>query len=143
MQFEEAERLHQRVVRITEVQGLAGPLASSLERLHGAAISPCGEMDSVQVWFLLGGRWLEPRTLCLSETAGAGKSLDHRLREMAGELEPAGSPNLEHLAILVRWYGSSWRDGEWLGFDSLDRIPYRKLVNAVGRVAGRTLKAHR
>ena len=45
------------------------------------------------------------------------------------------SPDPEHLSILVRWHGSSWRDGEWLAFDSLDRIPYRKLVNAIGRIA--------
>jgi hypothetical protein len=47
------------------------------------------------------------------------------------------SPDLEHLAILVRWQGSSWRDGEWIGFDSFEKIPYRKIVNAVARVAAR------
>jgi hypothetical protein len=41
----------------------------------------------------------------------------------------------EYLALLARWYYSSWRDGEWLGFDSYEDIPYRKLVNAVARVA--------
>jgi hypothetical protein len=40
----------------------------------------------------------------------------------------------EYLALLARWYYSSWRDGEWLAFDSYDDIPYRKLVNAVSRV---------
>ena len=43
---------------------------------------------------------------------------------------------MEHLAILTRWHGSSWRDGEWLGFESVEKIPYRKLVNAMGRVHG-------
>jgi hypothetical protein len=47
------------------------------------------------------------------------------------------TPDLEHLAVLVRWHGSSWRDGEWIGFDSLEKIPYRKIVNAVARVASR------
>ena len=42
----------------------------------------------------------------------------------------------EYLALLSRWYYSSWRDGEWLGFESYQDIPYRKLVNAVSRVAG-------
>ena len=51
---------------------------------------------------------------------------------------PASSPDLEHLAILVRWQGSSWRDGEWIGFDSFEKIPYRKIVNAVARVASRS-----
>jgi hypothetical protein len=42
----------------------------------------------------------------------------------------------EYLALLARWYYSSWRDGEWLAFESYGDIPYRKLVNAVSRVAG-------
>ena len=80
----------------------------------------------------------------LSETAGAGSSLDRRMRELVASMMPsgigpsaisAGEPDLEHLSILVRWQGSSWRDGEWIGFDSFDKVPYRKLVNAMGRVA--------
>jgi excinuclease ABC subunit C len=143
-QFEEAERLHQRVTRIVEVQGLIGPLASSLDRLAGVAVSPSANPEAVDLWFVLGGCWQEPRRLSLSETSGAGQSMDRRLREMVAGIEPNGAaPTWEHLAILVRWQGSSWRDGEWLGFDSLEKIPYRKLVNAIGRVAARTLKASR
>jgi excinuclease UvrABC nuclease subunit len=134
MQFEEAERLHQRVVRITEVQSLIGPLARSLDMLAGVAVTLSVDWQVVELWFMLGGCWQEPLRLSLSETAGAGQSMDHRLRNMIGNLKPQGSPNLEHLAILVRWHGSSWRDGEWIGFDSLEKIPYRRLVNAIGRV---------
>jgi hypothetical protein len=61
--------------------------------------------------------------------------MDHRLRELAEGLHQEGPPNLEHLSILMRWHSSSWRDGEWIGFESPARIPYRKLVNAIGRVA--------
>ena len=66
--------------------------------------------------------------------------MDKRMREIAaGVPRETAAPNLEHLAILVRWHGSSWRDGEWLGFESLEKIPYRKLVNAIGRVAAKKL----
>jgi hypothetical protein len=52
---------------------------------------------------------------------------------------------VEHLSILTRWHHSTWRDGEWIEIDwpvvnqSTDttnkaKIPYRKLVNAIGRV---------
>jgi hypothetical protein len=58
------------------------------------------------------------------------------LRELTHTLPAGGPPNMDHLSILTRWHGSSWRDGEWLGFGSLDKIPYRKLVNAIGRVHG-------
>lgn len=135
MQFEEAERMHQRVTRIAEVQALAGDLARAVELLCGAAVTPSAAPDCVDVWFLSGGRWREPRRVALSETAGAGQSLDRRMRELAAGVERHGEPNLEHLAILMRWHGSSWRDGEWVGFESFEKIPYRKLVNAIGRVA--------
>lgn len=134
MQFEEAERLHQRVARIEEVQALAGELGNPIDRLAGVAVTPSAEPEAVELWFMLGGCWQTPVQLSISEMARAGQSMDHRLREIVSAIEPHGSTNLEHLAILVRWHGSSWRDGEWLGFHSLEKIPYRKLVNAIGRV---------
>jgi hypothetical protein len=135
LQFEEAERLHQRVTRISEVQALSGELAASLDRLAGAAVVPSADPDAVDLWFLLRGRWQPPRRVYLSETSGAGQSMDHRVRELLASVTPTGEPNLEHLSILLRWQGSRWRDGEWIGFESLEKIPYRKLVNAIGRVA--------
>lgn len=135
MQFEEAERLHQRLERVREVQNSGGGLARSLTELNGVAITNSAESGAVDLWFLAGGSWQEARRLPVSE--GAGESLDHRLREMTATLASGGNggaPDPEHLAILNRWYGSSWRDGEWIAIESLDRIPYRKLVNAISRV---------
>ena len=65
-------------------------------------------------------------------------SLDHQLREMLGAVTPRKltvSERQEYLALLARWYYSTWREGEWLPFESYSEIPYRKLVNAVSRVA--------
>ena len=135
LQFEEAERLHQRLTRISEVQGLSGELARPLDRLNGVAVTPSAEPESVELWFMRSGAWHEPRRVNLSEAIGVGLSLDRRLRELVGGIAPAGKPNAEHVAVLVRWHGSSWRDGEWIGFEDLSKLSYRKLVNAVGRVA--------
>ena len=49
----------------------------------------------------------------------------------------------EYLALLARWYYSSWRDGEWLPIESFDNLPYRKLVHAISRVARRDLPRDR
>lgn len=140
MQFEEAERMHQRVARIAEVQALSGELARSLDRLAGVAVTPSAIEEAIDLWFFAGGRWQPPRRVSLSETAGAGSSLDRRMRELVTSIapsgiSPSGEPDLAHLSILVRWQGSGWRDGEWVGFDSFEKVPYRKLVNAIGRVA--------
>ncbi len=140
MQFEEADRMHQRAARIAEVQTLAGELARPIDRLAGVAVTGSAAPECIDLWFLAGGRWQQPRRVNLSETIGAGSSLDRRMRELIALIAPsgvapAGEPDLEHLSILVRWQGSSWRDGEWIGFDSFEKLPYRKLVNAIGRVA--------
>jgi excinuclease ABC subunit C len=140
MQFEEAERMHQRAARIADVQGLAGELARPIGRLAGVAVTGSAVTETVDLWFLAGGRWQQPRRVSLSETIAAGSSLDRRMRELVASLglsgiAPSIEPDLEHLSILVRWQGSSWKDGEWIGFDSFEKPPYRKLVNAIGRVA--------
>ena len=147
MDFEEAERMHQRASRIAEVQSLAGDLARPVHQLAGVAVTPSAILEAIDLWFLIGGRWQPPRRVNLSETIGVGSSLDRRMRELvasvasqekdaAQERDPADAdPDPEHLAILVRWQGSTWRDGEWIGFASFEKPPYRKLVNAMGRVA--------
>jgi excinuclease UvrABC nuclease subunit len=139
MDFEEAERMHQRLMRIAEVHASAGDLARVLDRLAGVAVVPSAQAESVDLVFLAGGRWLEPRAFDLSENATflENASMDRRLRELCAGISPGATPDLDHLAILVRWQGSSWRDGEWIGFDSFEKIPYRKIVNAVARVAAR------
>jgi hypothetical protein len=65
--------------------------------------------------------------------------MDQRLREVVAGQNPGKATareRQEHAALLARWYYSSWRDGEWLGFDGVERVPYRKLVRAISRVAG-------
>jgi hypothetical protein len=42
---------------------------------------------------------------------------------------------MEQLAIVARWFYSSWCDGEMLLVDDWAKMPWRKLVNAVSRVA--------
>jgi len=133
MQFETADRMHQQVEKIAAVQALAGELARSVDRLSGVAVVRAPRPGAVDLLFLLGGRWQDAVRFSPGE---AGASMDRRLRELAATLPPGGPANLEHLAILTRWHGSSWREGEWLSFDSIEKIPYRKLVNAIGRVQG-------
>ena len=69
---------------------------------------------------------------------GASVSLDARLRELALSVPcnpAAGAERMEQLAIVARWFYSSWCDGELLLVDDWAKIPYRKLVNAVSRIA--------
>ena len=86
------------------------------------------------------GNWQQPHRFSFEVREGKTVSLDRTLRETFAAVEPRKltlRERQEYLALLARWYYSSWRDGEWLAFESWDDIPYRKLVNAVSRVARR------
>ena len=138
LEFEEAARLHQRYERIRQVLRLRDDLAADIDRLHGVAVTPAPTPEAVELWFLVRGAWSPPRLFPLAASAGQPVSMDKRLREVVESIQPARVTTLErqeHLAILAAWYYSGSRDGEWIAFDSLEAVPYRKLVNAVHRVA--------
>ena len=66
-------------------------------------------------------------------------SMDSRLKDLVAQVPakdpPGAGVRQEHLALLARWFYSTWRDGEWIGCQSLGTIPIRKIVNAIGRLA--------
>ncbi|MGP0074682.1 MAG: hypothetical protein ACLPWF_22450 [Bryobacteraceae bacterium] len=134
MDFEEAARQHKRLERIQAVLGLRGDLVSDIDRLYGVAVAPCLAADSVRLWFVCQGAWQAPVQFALTSLT----SLDQRLRELVASIQlvtPPLNEKQEHLALLARWHYSSWSDGEWIGFRTLDQVPYRKLVRAISRVS--------
>jgi excinuclease ABC subunit C len=138
MQFEAAAREHKRLEKIQEVLKLRDGMARDIERLHGVAVTRSGANQAVELWFVQAGYWLGATRITFEVVDGKPVSLDQKLRESAALVRPASQTlreRQEYLAILARWFYSSWRDGEWLEFESLDQIPYRKLVHAISRVA--------
>ena len=138
LDYEQAARQHKRIEKIQEVLGLRDELAHDIDRLNGVAITASIEPDTVELWFVLAGVWQGSRRVTFEVVEGKPVSLDQKLREAVSALAPAMQSmreRQEFLAILARWHYSSWRDGEWFAFDSLDNLPYRKLVHAISRVA--------
>lgn len=138
MDFEEAARQHKRLEKIQQAFRISDELARDIDRLHGVAVTRSSAPGCVELWFFVQGWWQTPVRLSFEVVEGKTVSIDHRLREAAARLEPRRSTiseRQEHLALLARWYYSSWREGHWLGFEAIDRIPYRRLVRAVSRVA--------
>ncbi len=146
MDFEGAALMHQRFQRIQEVLALRDEMAREVERLNAVSVTPSAEPDSVDLGWLRGGAWRGFSRLEFDPAGGASTSLDARLRELAQNVESAPSPGgkerMEQLAIVARWCYSSWRDGELLMVDDWSKFPYRKLVNAVSRIA-QTQRPHR
>lgn len=137
MQFEEAARQHKRYERIEEVLGLRDELVTHAECLNGVAITPSTHPHAVTLWCVANGEWADPVDFSLA-VAPTAVSLDHRLRELFSNLRSPRVPSTtrqEHIALLAKWFYSSWRDGEWLSFESYESAPYRRIVNAIARVA--------
>jgi len=142
MMFEDAARQHKRFEKVQEALKLQEGLSRELASLHGVAMTPSSAANAVELWIVRGGDWQVSQRLSFEVQEGKPVSLDGRLREIFSAL-PARSLSArarqEYLALLARWYYSSWRDGEWLTIDSFDNLPYRKLVHAISRVARRDL----
>ncbi len=138
LDFEQAARQHKRIEKIQEVLGLRDDLARDIDRLSGVAVTASAGPQAVELWFVANGAWLGSRRITFEIVEGKPVSLDQKLREAAGTFAPIEQSmrqRQEYLAILARWYYSSWRDGEWFAFGSLETTPYRKLVHAISRVA--------
>lgn len=138
MLFEDAARQHKRYEKVQEVLREADDLARDIDRLNGVAIARSLAADAVEMWFVREGWWQQSQRFSFEVVEGAPVSLDRKLRETFAAVAPrklTARDRQEYLALLARWYYSSWRDGEWLSFESYADIPYRKLVNAVSRVA--------
>jgi excinuclease UvrABC nuclease subunit len=138
MQFEDAARQHKRFEKVQEVLKLRDEMACDIDRLYGVAIAPSSAPDSVDLWPVDAGHLQPAQRFSFEVEEGKPVSLDRKLREMFSALEPrrlAVRERQECLALLARWNYSTWRDGEFVSFESFADAPYRKLVNAVSRVA--------
>ncbi|MCZ2148704.1 MAG: hypothetical protein LC126_13115 [Bryobacterales bacterium] len=139
LEFEEAARMHKRLEKAAAILQLRGELATDIQRLCGIAVTPAVDHDAVGLWFLLEGVWRCGTTLSLRVEEGRPAPLDRRLKELAASIPPAvrvpPRERQDHLSLLAAWFYSSWRDGEWVPFPEPPAIPYRKLVNAIHRVA--------
>ncbi|MDP9054062.1 MAG: hypothetical protein M3N93_07125 [Acidobacteriota bacterium] len=138
MDFEGAALMHQRCQRIHDVLSLRDEMAREIGSLNAITVTRAADDSSVELGWLREGSWQGFSHLEFMQADGTQISLDSRLRELAqaAPFNPsAGTERMEQLAVLARWFYSSWCDGEMLIVDDWAKIPYRKLVNAVSRIA--------
>ncbi len=138
LEFELAARLHRKLEKAREALAMVEDLARDVERLDGVIIQRSAEPAAVDLWFLRQGYLQPPARLSFAVQDGQPVSLDQKLKELIAGLEFAKCPareRSEYLAMLARWHGSSWRQGEIILFDEPERVPFRKIVRAISRVA--------
>jgi excinuclease UvrABC nuclease subunit len=142
LEFERAAEIHKRLDKVKaalDFPELAakGGLAGDVERLHGIVVQRSALAQNVELFPVYRGYLLPQITFSLALDAESGKpvSLDSRLREALAPLpsDPHGR-RWEQLALLSRWFYRGTRSGEFVGFESYEKLPYRRIVNAIGRV---------
>lgn len=137
LEYEAAAREHKRIARIQQILKMRDELAHDVENLHGVAITPSSEQHVVLLWFLLHGSWQAPVPFSVA-LADQTVSMDRRVKDIVSGLIPVkvtGRERQEHLAMLARWFYSTWRDGEWVGIADLGAPPYRKMIGVISRAA--------
>ena len=137
LEFEAAAREHKRIEKIQHVLKLRDELVNDVDNLHGVAVTPSVEPHVVLLWFVLAGIWQAPQSFSVA-LADQSVSMDRRLKDIVSALQPVKLPmreRQEHLAILSRWFHSSWRDGEWISIPSLANTPFRRIISAISRTA--------
>ncbi len=143
LEFETAQRIHRRIEKAQEALRMKGALARRLDQLN-AIILQRAAIDKQVVFFrVIRGRLFGPSTLALEENVSSPAPLDGRLRAMLDELEnlaraqesvaAAGrgspAPAWEHLALISRWFYSSFREGEWVPLPTSGDIPHTRLIH--------------
>jgi hypothetical protein len=134
--FEEAARLHKELERVKAIAALRDELVTDIECLNGVALTCASESGRVALWPMLAGYWQPPVFLDFAE-GGPARSLDHHVQEQIALrlAAPRREGNrAEEISLLARWYYSSWRDGHWFGFRTLDDLNLRKLVREISRL---------
>jgi hypothetical protein len=116
LQFEEAANLHKMVGRVKQIGKERDDLVCDARILAGIALTKGIGERVFRLWPMANGLWQEPWEMTVEENATPEllvtrvkdwlSSLTGGFRETEGDLA-------DHLAVLLRWYHSSWRDGQW------------------------------
>jgi hypothetical protein len=147
-EFEQAARIHRDIERLKAVLGFRDSLITDIKSLNGIALTPGRPAGSVVLWPVVSGYWQEPLRIDFAQPTAEAKSLDHQLKHQLVEhlCHPAQEGDrLEHVALLSRWYFSTWCDGTWLPFHHPHDLDYRVLVRRISALlrdkAGENLPA--
>jgi hypothetical protein len=139
LDFEQAALAHKRIEKVQAAISSRDPVIAPVHQFNGLALTRAAEPDSVNLWPMLAACWQTPILLHLPAHQEQNvRSLDSMLRERiqtALQSPTAEGNRLEHLALFSRWYYSSWRDGQWFPFETIQNLNYRRLVKAISELA--------
>ena len=142
LQFEHAAAVHARLEKVTPVVHSLPEIVRRIDQLAGVMVQPAAEPNAVALFRIDSGRVsgpalfpVQPQT---SEHTGKPQSMESRVQDCLATL-PTSAPgttleNMEHLAILKRWYYRSSKVGEIFFADEKGALPLRRIVRGISRV---------
>ena len=138
MEFEVAAQQHRILSKAKDALRLRGGLSRELGELNGMVLQASVERSCVELTPLYKGSlqtsvrlpWGAPEPSAAAFAAGLRGIL-----AAAAWSEAPLTEREDHLALLQRWHGSSFRRGEFVPFPDAAAPPIRRLANAAMRVA--------
>ena len=133
LEFEQAAKIHHRLGKANELLRQKPELARKLDDLEALILLPSAEAKSVVFFRVRRGEIRGPAALSFDENVPAPTPLDRQLHDLLESLsgegtKPLALPPWEHLALLARWYYSSFREGELVMLNANQATPHARLI---------------
>lgn len=136
--FESAAALHTKIEKAKSALRLADEITRRLDRLEALVLQPGTESGSIAAFHFAGCQFEKPFFLATPEAG-----IQDALKTYLGQLEDLSPPSpasallqMEHLALLKRWYFRGSRTGEIFFRGDDGRWPARKIANGIARLLG-------
>jgi len=137
--FEDAAALHARVEKLKPILSQLPEIVHRLDRLSALMIQPSSVAGSVAFFRIECGRIAGPIPFAIQPADHAkSQSMEGRVQESLQSSPPAkiksALENMEHLALLKRWFYRGSRTGEIFFADDKGELPMRRIVRGISRV---------
>lgn len=137
--FEDAAAIHVRVEKLKPIVSQLPEIVRRLDRLSALMIQPSSVAGCVAFFRVEGGRVSGPIAFNIQSAEHAkSQSMEGRVQEMLQSFPPVQTKsaleNMEHLALLKRWYYRGSRTGEIFFADAKGELPMRRIVRGISRV---------
>jgi excinuclease UvrABC nuclease subunit len=139
LEFEDAAAIHARVEKLKPILSQLPEIVHRLDHLSALMVQPCSLPGSVAFFRIECGRLAGPIPFAIQPAEHAkSQSMEARVQETLQSSPPpqakSALENMEHLALLKRWFYRGSRTGEIFFADDKGELPMRRIVRGISRV---------
>ncbi len=139
LDFESAAAQHARLEKLKPLLGQLPEIVRRIDHLAGVMVQRSAAPECVNFFRIERGCVSGPLAFAIQSPEHAkSQSMESRVQSALATLPPAKTKstleNMEHLALLKRWYYRGTRLGEIFFADEKGELPFRRLVRGISRV---------